>query len=96
MISPPRTNTEYFFFKKTSKKIYKNQIKFAFIGPELPLKLEFSDMLEKRNIPCIGPLSNYAQIETSKIYARKFIKNIGLNKYSPLYVILNNTNELNI
>ncbi len=82
------------FLNNIINNIYKNQIKFAFIGPELPLKLEFSDMLEERNIPCIGPLSNYAQIETSKIYARKFIKNIGLNEYSPLYVILNNTSNV--
>ena len=85
------------FLNNIIKKIYNNKIKFAFIGPELPLELEFSDMLEESNIPCIGPLSNYAQIETSKTYARNFIKYAGLNEYSPLYVVLDNkVNKENI
>ena len=49
---------------------------FAIIGPEAPLELGFADYLEINGIPCIGPLEIYSRIETSKIYARKFIKNL--------------------
>ena len=85
-----KLNTNFFiyFLNHVIKNIYNDNIKFAFIGPEAPLELGFSDLLEERNIPCIGPLSNYAQIETSKIYARKFIKDCDLDIYSPLNVIL--------
>lgn len=58
---------------------------FAIIGPEAPLELGFADYLEICQISCIGPLEIYAKIETSKIYARKFIDSIGLNQYSPKY-----------
>ena len=54
---------------------------YAIIGPENPLKLGISDLLESFNIPCIGPLQLYSQIETSKIFARRFIDEIGLGEY---------------
>ena len=66
-----------------------NNINFCIIGPEAPLEKGFSDILENKNIPCIGPLSNYAKIETSKSYARNFIKSCNLNVHSPNYIFLN-------
>jgi phosphoribosylamine--glycine ligase len=61
---------------------------YAIIGPENPLKLGISNLLESLNIPCIGPLQLYSQIETSKIFARRFIDEIGCGKYSPHYIIV--------
>lgn len=61
---------------------------YAIIGPENPLKLGISDLLESFNIPCIGPLQLYSQIETSKIFARRFIDEIGLGEYSPNHLIV--------
>ena len=61
---------------------------YAIIGPENPLKYGISDYLHSMNISCIGPLKLYAQIETSKIFARKFIDDIGLGEHSPNYIIL--------
>ena len=46
---------------------------FAIIGPENPLLLGYSDYLENKNIPVLGPLKIYAQIETSKYYCRNII-----------------------
>lgn len=68
----------------------KEKIDFGIIGPENPLELGYADILESRNIPCIGPLKEYATIETSKIKAREFIEKCSLEKYSPRYTIIDN------
>ena len=73
------------------------KIDFVFIGPETPLKEGVSNYLESKGIPCIGPMQYYAQIETSKIFARNFIDSINLSQYSPNYIVVNdivtNTNN---
>lgn len=69
-----------------------NKIHFAIIGPENPLKEGISDFLEENDIPCMGPLSLYAQIETSKIFARQFLDQHGLGEYSPKYLVYNGEN----
>ena len=73
--------------------INENLIDFAIIGPEISLKDGISNLLENNGVPCIGPLKIYAQIETSKIFARRFIDKIGLNKYSPKYIVYDNNYE---
>ena len=50
---------------------------FAIIGSENPIELGYADYLESLDIPCIAPLKKYSQIESSKIYARKFIEKYG-------------------
>lgn len=57
---------------------------FAFIGPERYLK---DDIASQLTCPCIGPPAQLAQIETSKIFCREFLKTIGLNKYSPKFFV---------
>ena len=74
------------------KIINNNHIDFCIIGPEAPLEKGFSDILENNDIPCIGPLRSYAQIETSKSYSREFIKSCHLSKHSPKYIFLNKNN----
>ena len=63
-------------------------LKFCVVGPEAFLEEGVADVLKKRNIPCIGPLKNYARIETSKSYAREIINACGLENHSPKYVLL--------
>ena len=70
------------------------KIDFAFIGPETPLRDGLADYFESKGIPCIGPMKYYAQIETSKIFARNFIDSIQLTQYSPKYIILNDSDNL--
>ena len=70
-----------------------DKIDFVFIGPENPLELGFSNYLKDKNISCIGPLKEYAKIETSKIYCREFLKKHKLSQYSPKYYILNSKNK---
>lgn len=61
---------------------------FAIVGPEAPLEEGFADYLETVKIPCIGPLKKYAQIESSKMYARKFMDSNNLQEHSPKYSTL--------
>ncbi len=51
-----------------------NQIDFVFIGPEEPLVLGLSDHLRQKNIFCVGPSKEAAQLEGSKIFAKEFMK----------------------
>ena len=79
--------------ENTMKNI-KEEISFCFIGPEAPLEAKYSDYFESRNIPCIGPLSYYSQLETSKGFCRNLLKsNKELNQYSILFEIINNENR---
>ena len=74
---------------ETLKNIEEN-IKFCIIGPEAPLKEGYADYFEKKQIPCIGPLQYYAQIETSKQFCREFLHNDrNLCNYSPKYMTIN-------
>ena len=70
-------------------------IDYAIIGPENPLELGFVDYLENINIHCIGPLKEYAQLETSKSYCRNFLKNNNLSQYSPKNIEINNYQTIN-
>ena len=72
-------------------------IDIVIIGPEGPLKDGLVDYLSN-DFFCIGPDQENAQIETSKIYARKLLENNELSHYNPDYISLHpvNTREYNI
>ena len=55
-----------------------NSISFAIIGSEKFLKAGVSDNLRNMGIPVIGPSANLAQIETSKLFARKIINKLQI------------------
>ena len=75
--------------KETMESI-KEDIHFCIIGPEAPLKEGYADYFEKKQIPCIGPLRYYAQIETSKHFCRQFLHNERtLESHSPKYMVIN-------
>ena len=75
--------------KETMENI-KEDIHFCIIGPEAPLKEGYADYFEKKQIPCIGPLQYYAQIETSKQFCRQFLYNERtLESHSPKYMVIN-------
>tara|TARA_X000000950_G_scaffold286998_1_gene397616 strand:+ start:498 stop:2750 length:2253 start_codon:yes stop_codon:yes gene_type:complete len=72
----------------------REKITFCFIGPEAPLQQKYADYFENKNIPCIGPLSFYAQLETSKGFCRNLLKDDDkLNKHSIQFEIINNKNR---
>lgn len=66
-----------------------NYIDFVFIGPENPLADGVIDFLSFKHIKSFGPTKFYANIESSKIFCRNFMKNNNLDTYSPKYLEIN-------
>jgi phosphoribosylamine--glycine ligase/phosphoribosylaminoimidazole synthetase len=65
------------------------EIGFCIIGPEAPLEQQYADYFEIQQIPCIGPMQYYAQLETSKHFCRNFLhSDTLLKKYSPKFKII--------
>ena len=44
------------------------------IGPELPLSLGLADELQRRSIPVFGPTRKAAELESSKVFAKRFMQ----------------------
>lgn len=53
--------------------------------PHMSLSNKLTDDLILKDIPCIGPTSKCSQLETSKSFLRKLLKETGQEKVSPLY-----------
>ncbi len=51
---------------------------YAVIGPEAPLEAGIVDRLEKRGIPCIGPILKAAMLETDKAFCREMMHRHGI------------------
>ena len=51
-----------------------NDVECVVIGPEDPLANGFADMFMKTGISTVGPVSNLAQIETSKGFTRDLLR----------------------
>lgn len=70
---------EYIITRETSSQeitdfCTKNQIGYAFIGPEVPLEAGVVDSLISAGILCVGPTKMAAQIETDKAFCRNLMK----------------------
>ncbi len=52
----------------------KEKIHLTVVGPELPLSLGIVDEFNKRNLKIFGPTQKAAQIESSKVFAKEFMK----------------------
>ncbi|MBI2650916.1 phosphoribosylamine--glycine ligase [Candidatus Woesearchaeota archaeon] len=52
----------------------KNEIDFAFVGPEEPLSFGVVDSLIEIGVPSIGPTRLMARLETSKSFTRELLK----------------------
>ena len=62
---------------------HRDIIDFVFIGPENPLAEGIVDFLSFKSIKSVGPTKFYANIESSKIFCRNFMRNNNLDIYSP-------------
>ena len=60
--------------KEVLKIIKDNSIDYTIIGPENPLQNGIVDFLESYNCKVFGPSKYASQLETSKIFARKFME----------------------
>jgi len=47
---------------------------FTVIGPEAPLAMGIVDMFDEKNLKVFGPTKEAAQLESSKIWAKQFLK----------------------
>lgn len=52
----------------------KEKIHMTIVGPELPLSLGIVDEFDRRNLKIFGPTQKAAQIESSKVFAKEFMK----------------------
>jgi len=69
----------------------KNNVDFAFIGPEEPLSLGVVDALEHEGIDAIGPTKLMARLETSKSFTRELLEKYNIDG-NPKFKIFNNDN----
>jgi len=56
----------------------KEKIDLTVIGPEDPLALGIVDLFRKNNLLIFGPLKKAAQIESSKVFAKRFMKKFNI------------------
>lgn len=49
------------------------QVNLVIVGPELPLSLGLVDALQAAGIPAFGPTSDAALLESSKVFAKRFM-----------------------
>lgn len=67
------------------------------IGPEKPLAKGIVDYLEPFGIHCLGPKQALAQLEYSKIFARKYLYTHNFSEFCPkLMIIDRNTQKMNV
>ncbi len=55
-----------------------HEIDMTFVGPEAPLLLGIVDLFVKHNLAIVGPTKKAAQIEGSKIFAKKIMKKYSI------------------
>ncbi len=55
-----------------------NKIDLTVVGPELPLSLGIVDLFESHGLKIFGPRKISAEIESSKVFAKNFMKKYGI------------------
>ncbi|MEN3186724.1 MAG: phosphoribosylamine--glycine ligase [Atribacterota bacterium] len=53
-------------------------VNLVLVGPEGPLAMGIVDLLKAQHIPVIGPDRNAALLESSKVFAKKFMERYGI------------------
>ena len=56
----------------------KNKIDLTIVGPEVPLVNGISDLFEDYNLNIFGPKKYFSQLEGSKVFSKKFMKDNNL------------------
>lgn len=64
--------------KEASERIAAEKPDVVIIGPEKPLVAGLADCLKSRSIPVVGPTSEAARIEGSKLFAKEIMKQSGI------------------
>lgn len=79
-------------FEDLAKKCIEEQIELAVIGPENPLSKGIVDILNTHGIKCIGANKKWAQLESSKKYAKEFMVKHGIS--TAKYSMVNSKNDI--
>lgn len=79
-------------FEDLAKKCVTKKIDLAVIGPEDPLSKGLVDILNAHGIKCIGANKNWAQLESSKKYAKEFMIKHGIS--TAKYLTMTSKNDL--
>ncbi|MGC8778284.1 MAG: phosphoribosylamine--glycine ligase [Candidatus Caldatribacteriaceae bacterium] len=53
-------------------------VDLVLVGPEMPLAMGIVDLLKAQNIPVVGPEKRAALLESSKVFAKKFMERCGI------------------
>jgi len=65
---------EYSDFEELAQAAVNKNIKLAVIGPELPLSQGITDVFRKHGIKCVGATQKWAKLESSKAFAKEFMR----------------------
>lgn len=79
-------------FKDLAKKCVENKIDLAVIGPEDPLSKGIVDIFNANGIKCIGANKKWAQLESSKKYAKEFMMKHKIP--TAKYLMVNSKNDI--
>ncbi len=63
------------FILETAQKL---NIDLVVVGPEKPLEAGAADMLAQAGVPVMGPSKAAAQLESSKIFAKNFMRSVNI------------------
>lgn len=86
---------EFTDYEDLAKKCIEKNIDIAVFGPEEPLCNGIVDIFNKQNIKSIGVNKNFSQLESSKLFAKKFMEKHGIK--TAKYEVINDANQtLNI
>ncbi len=58
--------------------VLKERIDFVVVGPEAPLAAGLANYLRDRRIPVVGPQREAAKLESSKVFAKEFMRRHGI------------------
>ncbi|MCY7363456.1 MAG: phosphoribosylamine--glycine ligase, partial [Ignavibacteria bacterium] len=67
-------NISYTEIKKLIEFSEKEKIEFVIVGPEIPLSMGIVDEFQEKKIKIFGPTKSAAEIESSKIFAKKLME----------------------
>ncbi len=79
-------------FEDLAKKCKEKGIYLVVIGPEEPISKGIVDTLENYGIKCIGANKKWAQLESSKKYAKEFMYKHGIP--TAKYVVVNSEDDI--
>jgi len=82
---PNSHNIDISDFEALENFLKKENIDFVFVGPEQPLSEGIVDFFQGSDIKVTGPSQAAARLESSKIFAKKFMEKYGVST-SPFHV----------